>query len=196
MRKIPHRLLRVIHHLGVLGGALLSGRLFAQAPAEDIRGPRELIDIPTPEKSPLGLYLSIVAGLLLLLLGWYIYRKLSLKKTARTPLTIAFASLNELANQREVYTAEIFAKLAGQAVRTYSSDQFGIVAPRRTTEEFLDLLAKESTSPIGKEGTHLQTFLGSCDLAKFAGSSLSTRQRDELLQAARDFITASSAPSA
>lgn len=168
--------------------------LFAQAPEEDIRGPRELIEIPVVDQTPLGLWLALIGGVLVILLAWYLWRRFSRRKAGKTPLAVAFASLTELANTRETLTAEAFAERAAQTIRSYISQQFGIAAPRRTTEEFLGSLARDSSSPLGKESDHLRVFLKSCDLAKFAGASLSASQRDELLQTARGFITASSAP--
>lgn len=195
MLKFCHRpKLRLFHGFCGMCILLMQIQLRAQAPEEDIRGPRDLVEIPAPEKFQLGLCLAIAGSLLVIGLVWYFLKRQSRKKAGKSPLAIAFASLTELATTRETLTAEAFASRAAQTVRHFISEQFGIVAPRRTTEEFLNLLANDVSSPLGKESDQLRLFLNSCDLAKFAGINLNSSQRDELLQAARGFITASSAP--
>ena len=169
--------------------------LSAQAPeAEDIRGPRGLVEIPVPEKPPIALWSGIGAGLLAVAIVWFLMKKFARDKKRKSPLSIAMTSLAELAGTREALAAETFANRAAQTVRQYVADQFGLAAPRRTTEEFLHDLAMRPGSPLAGEGDHLRVFLKSCDLAKFAGSKLSMSQRDDLLQAARGFIETTSAP--
>jgi Domain of unknown function (DUF4381) len=172
------------------------GQLSAQAPAaeEDIRGPKPLVEIPQPEKSPVVLWLSLGASALLLGLAVVLWKKQSAKQKLKNPREIAMASLSQLDANREALAAEVFANRAAQTVRQYIAERFGIAAPRRTTEEFFQDLTKQVNSPLISESDHLQHFLKSCDLAKFAGSSLSSKQRDELLQAARGFILTAAAP--
>jgi hypothetical protein len=90
--------------------------------------------------------------------------------------------------------AEAFAYLAAQVVRQYIADRFGLAAPRRTTEEFLNDLLHDEASVLRGECDALRAFLKSCDLAKFAASSLDDGQRAELLMAARGFVAATAAP--
>lgn len=175
----------------LIGTAVLS----AQTPAtDDIRGPRGYVEIPLPEKTPIALWSGIAAGLFAVIVVWYLMKKLDRKKKAKSPLSIALTSLAELAGTGEKLPAETFANNAARTIREYIASQFGIAAPRRTTEEFLDELAKNETSPIASQSDHLRGFLKSCDLAKFAGSNLNMNQREELLQAARGFVEKSSAP--
>ena len=187
------KLCGVIPHAAVF--CCLISTLSAQAPeAEDIRGPRGLVEIPVPEKPPIALWSGIGAGLLAVAVVWFLMRKFSRAKKRKSPLSIAMSSLAELAGTREALPAEAFAIRAAQTVRQYVADQFGLAAPRRTTEEFLHDLAMNAGSPLASESDHLRVFLKSCDLAKFAGSNLSMSQRDDLLQAARGFIETTSAP--
>lgn len=170
---------------------------FAQAPAEedDIRGPRELIEIPVPEKLPYSLWVSIAGGILAVAIAWFLWRKLANKKKRNSPPEVALASLSELAASHDSLAAEAFANRAAQTVRQFISDQFGLAAPKRTTEEFLNDLARQSTL-IVSESDHLRVFLKSCDLAKFAGSNLNSTQRNDLIEAARGFVRATSNPAA
>ncbi len=181
--------------LGLLVAVLTCG-LFAQAPApapaEDIRGPKALVEIPVPEKPPILLWSCVGGGVLLLALAAYLWKRRALQQRLKSPREIALTSLAELETSREVITAEVFANCTAQTVRQYIAARFGLAAPRRTTEEFLRDLASQQSSPLLNESEPLRAFLKSCDLAKFAGSHLNSTQRDELLQAARSFIHSTS----
>jgi hypothetical protein len=174
----------------VFFASLAPAHLFAQVPqeAEDIRGPKPLVEIPQPEQLPVALWLAIAGGVLLLAIAWLIWERHSRKQKLKSPPEVALATLAELEMKREDLTAEVFANRAAQVVRQYISDCFGLAAPRRTTEEFLRDLS-EGSSLVG-EGDHLRTFLKSCDLAKFAGSRLDTKDRVNLLETAREFVAA------
>lgn len=168
----------------------------AQAPeaAEDIRGPKPLVEIPQPEKFPVAFWGGVLGGVLLAALGIYLWKRHARKQQLKSPLVIAFASLAELEKSRRQLAAETFANQAAGTVRQYIADRFGIAAPRRTTEEFFRELTGDGLETVIAESDHLKSFLKSCDLAKFAGSNLDDRQRDELIQAARGFVTATSVP--
>lgn len=169
------------------------GHLSAQAPeeAEDIRPPKELVEIPQPKKAPSALWAGIGGGVLVLLIAALLWKRYARRQKMKSPPEIALASLTELEKSREAITAEAFANRAAQAVRQYIADRFGFAAPRRTTEEFLRDV--EHSQLIG-ESDHLRAFLKSCDLAKFAGSHLDSTQRGELLQTARGFVNATAKP--
>jgi hypothetical protein len=172
----------------------LSGHLSAQAPAagEDIRGPKALVEIPRPKEPPVAFLAGICGGVLLLVVAAIFWRRHSRNQRRKSPPEIALASLGELEASRETIAAEAFANRAAQTVRQYIAERFGLVAPRRTTEEFLATLAKSEGALLAGESDHLRVFLKSCDLAKFAGSSLNSTQRGELIDAARNFIRSTS----
>ena len=174
--------------------AALTCNLSAQAPdaAEDIRGPKALVEIPVPEKPPIVLWSSIGGGVLLLALAAYLWKKRARNQQLKSPPEVALASLAELEATREAIAAEAFANRAAQTVRQYIADRFRLVAPRLTTEEFLHALAKDAASPLSAESDHLRAFLKSCDLAKFAGVNLDFNQRIELIDTARNFIRSTS----
>ena len=179
--------------LGLLVAALTCD-LSAQDPAaaEDIRGPKALVEIPVPEKPPILLWSCIGGGVLLLALAAYFWKRRARQQRLKSPQEIALASLAGLETSREAIAAEAFANRAAQTVRQYIAERFGLAAPRRTTEEFLRELANQESSPLVGESDDLRAFLKSCDLAKFAGSHLNSAQRDELLEAARGFIYSTS----
>ncbi|MEI6818636.1 MAG: hypothetical protein WCL19_03440 [Verrucomicrobiota bacterium] len=168
----------------------LSGHLSAQAPAaeEDIRGPKALVEIQQPQKTPIMLWASIVGGVLVLSAAAIFWHRRQRKTPVTSPTEIALADLKKIAASYDLVTAEVFANRAAQTVRSYISARFGLAAPRRTTEEFLRDLAKQDGLSLIGESDYLKAFLKSCDLAKFAGSNLSTAQREDLLQSARNFV--------
>ena len=172
----------------------ISSHLVAQAPdlGEDIRGPKELVEIPVPKEPPYALWAGIGGGVLLLAVAAILRKRHASMQRRKSPPEIALASLADLDASGEALAAEAFANRAAQTVRQYIAERFGLAAPRRTTEEFLHGLANDKSSAIIGESDHLRVFLKSCDLAKFAGSNLDSNQRGELFAAARGFIRATS----
>jgi len=176
---------------------LVSDRSAAQTPeaAEDIRPPKAKVEIPPPKKplleNPSAAWWCAIAGGIILLGAaawwWLKYRR---RRNLRSPSEIALWSLAELEFLREKITAEAFADRTADAVRKYIAERFGLAAPRRTTEEFLRELASDVRTPIIGQSDHLQVFLKSCDMAKFAALPLDTGQRGELIGAARGFVVA------
>ena len=176
------------------GVATLMAQVVAPDAGEDIRGPKPLIAIPVPEKPVYTLWFAIAGVLLLAVIAWFIWKSFRTKKHKASPPEIALAALAELEAGRDTLEAEAFADRAAQTVRNYISARFGLVAPRRTTEEFLRELSLDKQSPISGESDHLRTFLKSCDLAKFAGARLDGSQRSELVNSARTFVNVTAAP--
>ena len=173
----------------------LSGHLSAQAEdaAEDIRGPKPLVEIFQPQKPNIALWAGIAGAAALLAVGAWLWHKHANKKRHNSPQETALVALAVLEASRETLAAEAFANRAAQTIRQYIAERFGLAAPRRTTEEFLHDLTQDNGSALSGEGDHLRVFLKACDLAKFAALPLDGKQRGELLQAARGFITATAA---
>lgn len=184
----------IFRSFSLLGIVLLIGQLSAQTPvpAEDIRGPKALIEIPVPEKSSMSFWLEVLLVALVIAFAVFAWQKWLKRKFIKSPPEIAFAALNELERSGDSVAAEAFANRAAQTLRIYIADRFGIEAPRRTTEEFLRDLAKQDNTSLTGESDVLKGFLKSCDLAKFAGSNLDSIQRVELIQSARRFIQSTS----
>lgn len=168
--------------------------LFAQPAEEDIRGPKDLVEIPVPEPSPILFWACVAGGLVVIVIAVVLWKTRVRKQALKSPSQVALADLLELERTPNPLAAEAFANRAAQTVRQYIAARFGLAAPRRTTEEFLRDLALAKDSPMVAESDHLKGFLKSCDLAKFAGSHLNSNQRDELIEAARRFIDATSKP--
>ncbi len=81
---------------------------------------------------------------------------------------------------------EHFVRLSG-IVRLYIERSFGIRAPERTTEEFLEEAASDDRLGVDHR-TLLREFLGKCDLIKFARYEPAVREAEEALSAARRFV--------
>ncbi len=72
-------------------------------------------------------------------------------------------------------------------VRGYIERRFGLAAPEMTTEEFLEAAAGDSR--LGYIGTEpLGEFLTSCDLVKFARHEPGSRECDQVLRTASEFV--------
>ncbi len=181
----------------ILAGCLLAasaaGHLSAQQPApeEDIRGPKPPVEIPVPKKPEYAFWAGTGGGALIGVLAALLWKKRARKLRRQSPREVALGSLATLESTHADLTAEAFANRAAQTLRQYLADRFGLAAPRRTTEEFLHDIARDG-SQLSGESDHLRTFLKSCDLAKFAGTSLDENQRHELVEAARSFIRSTS----
>ena len=177
----------------VLAGFALCGNLTAQTPpdTEDIRGPKPVVEIPAPKQPPIALYVGIGSGALALVLAAMLLHYYRGRQRSKTPREIALASLREIETQHRSEPAEAFAYRTAKTVRDYLAAKFGLAAPKRTTEEFLNDLVAGNHPLLATHGSHLQAFLKSCDLAKFAGSQLDDNQRAELVESARSLVFAS-----
>ena len=86
-----------------------------------------------------------------------------------------------------------FSFTVSEIVRLYVEEAFRVRAAHRTTEELLaDLMLDRS--PVALHRTALGEFLRYCDLAKFAGWSLSRADMAAMLASAETFIRATAAP--
>jgi hypothetical protein len=86
-----------------------------------------------------------------------------------------------------------FSFAVSEIVRRYVEEAFRVRASHRTTEELLvDLMLDRSAVALHR--TALGEFLRYCDLAKFAGWSLSPADRIAMLASAKAFILATTAP--
>jgi hypothetical protein len=125
-------------------------------------------------------YLVIGAGMLLLAL---VVRRLA-RTRATTP---AERALRALEAARAEHDPERFSTRVSDSIRVYVEGAFGVHAPRRTTDELLaDLMTDGSAVAAHRE--ELGSFLGYCDLAKYARWSLSEPDRAGMLASAERFV--------
>lgn len=86
-----------------------------------------------------------------------------------------------------------FSFAVSEIVRQYVEEAFRVRAAHRTTEELLSDLMLDR-SPVALHRRALGEFLRYCDLAKFAGWSLSPADRMAMLVSAETFVRATATP--
>lgn len=86
---------------------------------------------------------------------------------------------------------EFYAGLSG-ILRQYLEDRFGLHAPDRTTEEFLDEMrasaVRGETALSADDAAVLERFLSQCDLVKFARAVPEAREADAAVGTVREII--------
>jgi hypothetical protein len=140
---------------------------------------------------------ALLAGAVLLALGAYAARRWQRRRhrpRALLPFEIALQRLEEIRRLLDPASAREFSIAVSDIVRQYIEVQFRITATHRTTEEFLRDLLETSNASLAAHRGLLAEFLNQCDLAKFAGVSLSRLILESLHASARSFVTESSKP--
>ena len=186
----------VSHAAGLI--AAISPALSAIAAAVDSASADDIRDIRGPKGIfPLWLVLAMVAAALLLALGAYLLwrRKKRLPLTRPLlPFEIALQGLEQIRALMDPAKVREFSIAISDIVRKYIEDAFHITATHRTTEEFLHDLLQSSNTSLAAHRNLLTEFLNQCDMAKFAGVSLSRQIIESLHQSARSFVVESSKP--
>ncbi|HME40054.1 MAG TPA: DUF4381 family protein [Steroidobacteraceae bacterium] len=156
------------------------------APAQDIRdirGPKGIL--------PAWLLPALVAGGVLLVLGaygaWRWHRRRRLTPPLQ-PFEIALERLEEIRRLLDPASVREFSVAISGLVRQYIEDGFKVTATHRTTEEFLHDLLESRDAALAAHRNLLSEFLQQCDMAKFAGVSLSRQIMESLYQSARRFV--------
>jgi hypothetical protein len=155
----------------------------------DIRGPKGML--------PAWLIPALLAGVALLLIGGYAFWRWRRRRTRPRillPFEVALQRLEEIRRLLDPASAREFSIAVSDIVRQYIEVQFMITATHRTTEEFLRDLLESSNASLAAHRSLLAEFLNQCDLAKFAGVSLSRLILESLHASARSFVTESSKP--
>jgi len=149
----------------------------------DIRGP-----ISIPYQWLWAAYLIgglIVAALLFALWRWFRGR---IKIKAKLPFEIALDRLEAARALMTETQVREYAFAVSEIIRSYIEQRFGQRAPRRTTEEFLSDLLRQTGTPLAGHRALLEDFLNHCDLPKFARWQLSIPEMESMHGSARNFI--------
>ena len=155
----------------------------------DIRGPKSIF--------PLWQVLAWVAAGLLLAGAAYAWWRWTRRRRAPRPLElyeIALQRLEEARTLMQPSSVREFSIAISDVVRQYIEAALRITATHRTTEEFLHDLLQSSNIALAAHRNLLAEFLNQCDMAKFAGVSLSRQIIESLHQSARSFVIESSKP--
>jgi hypothetical protein len=156
------------------------------APSEDIRdirGPKGL--------TPFWLVPALLAGGALIALSGYAawrWKRRQRVPRALLPFEIALERLEDIRRLLDPASVREFSIAISGLVRRYIEDAFKVTATHRTTEEFLHDLLESPHSPLAAHRNLLAQFLQQCDVAKFAGVSLSRQIMESLYQSARRFV--------
>ncbi len=128
--------------------------------------------------------------------GYALWRWKQRRRAPRAllPFEIALQRLEDIRKLLESASAREFSIAVSDIVRQYIEVQFSVTATHRTTEEFLRDLLESTNASLAAHRNLLAEFLNQCDLAKFAGVSLSKPILESLHRSARSFVIESSKP--
>jgi hypothetical protein len=164
---------------------LLPAAALGQA-AEDIR------DIRGPKAMPKSWVVpAVLAGVIVVALCAYVVWRRRDRGIQPRTLTLSERTLERLDSTRPLMhpdTAREFGIAASELIRDYIQKRFDVVAPQRTTEEFLQTLLQSSNDALARHRSLLAEFLQQCDFVKFAGNSLAVTDMESLFQSARRFV--------
>lgn len=143
-----------------------------------------------------GRWLGIGGGVLAavaVLATLFFWRRSRLRVADAVPVQPHVKAMRELARLRSAERrtpAEIdaFYVAVSAVLRSYLEERFGLRAPERTTEEFLQEL--DGSEVLKDQQPELRAFLSQCDLVKFAGQMPGEPVHLETLGAAERFVAA------
>jgi hypothetical protein len=167
------------------GSAAPSATGTGTADSGDIHDIRGVISIPYP----LLWLMYIVGGAALaaaLYYGWkWLHRTVIRPKLPHELALERLEAARALMNEGQVRE---YAFAVSEAVRIYIEQRFGERARRRTTEEFIADLLKQTGTPLAEHRALLEDFLMHCDLPKFARWQLSIDEMESMHESARAFV--------
>jgi len=165
------------------------------ADLKELRDPTVIEALPAPPEARTISWPAIGVGALLvsLVAASVLYRR---RRARPSPHRAEQRALRELGRVLAWHLPdqgkiERFHTLLANVVRRYLENKFQLPARRRTTAEFLDVV-RTCQGLSGPQQGFLRDFFTSCDLAKFAGANVSTRECLALAEKARAFIGQSS----
>jgi hypothetical protein len=132
-----------------------------------------------------ALLLAVAVAIALFLVARAIVRYFSRPKTAAE---IALARIVQAQAKVQQTGVKAFAYEVTEATRAYIEARFSVHAPSQTTEELLDELAADASSPLGKHREQLAELLRFTDLVKYAGADIGAMEIRAIADAARSFI--------
>jgi hypothetical protein len=155
-------------------------------PAEDIRDIHGVISIPYEWLWAAYLLGAIIAGAAIYA-AWRYFRSRA-KAKAKLPYEIALEKLEAARSLMTTQTVREYAFTVSEIIRVYIEQRFNERAARRTTEEFLSDLLRQTGTPLAQHSSLLEDFLNHCDLIKFAKWGASEKELESMQESARAFI--------
>lgn len=132
--------------------------------------------------------ISIIVLLLLALLGWYSYKKYSLKSKKVECWEIALIQIDHLQknNYARVEQAKEFYCALTVILKRYMHERYGFDAREKTDQEFLRYLEEQKFSTLFMQD--LITIFEGSTIIKFANASAAQQQIDQDFAVAKSFI--------
>ena len=157
----------------------------------DIRGLKDVVDIPTGNEWVWWL-LAVAAALVVGgVVAWYVRRRLARRSDELAPPppppphVVAWERLQRALGL--IHEAEQFCTEVSHIIRVYLEERFDLHAPDRTTEEFL--IELQSSKRLAVEHKQLLAdFLGECDMVKFAKAEPPEQELRNLHEAASRLV--------
>ena len=159
----------------------------APDPLADLRAIAPPVDVPWPPWVwwAIGVGAVIVLALLTWLIVWLVNRRP--KTPPPTARQIALRELEELRAHIRDIAPYAFSVRVSDVLRTYVSRHYSLPVTAQTSPEFLASIA-DSPRFSPEEKKLLATFLGRCDMLKFARVEARGEENGELLSAAAAFV--------
>ena len=110
----------------------------------------------------------------------------------KSPLEVALSALEQLEKDDLVAKGELkeYYGRVSSILREYVEGRYGLQAPERTTEEFMEDLRRDSGTLSKEQKSLLEKFLMHCDLVKFAKFEPSADEVRETFESCKDFVVA------
>jgi hypothetical protein len=174
--------------------SLLDGE-FDPTKFRDIKGPVELPAEPMSARAKwliAGAAAAVIAGAIG---AWWLRRRRRAAAPPQPAHEWAFDQLQQLIEDHLIEQGQIreFYFRLSLIVRLYIERRFGLMAPERTTEEFL-AEARSDPSLTGSQKDLLGAFLRAADMVKFARHQPEAREIERAFDTARDFVEQTAAP--
>jgi hypothetical protein len=153
-------------------------------------GPDEIEDIQPPIRPDTAVWsVAIIALLLLVAIAAYFLWPNPKKAGTPPPLPRELARISLRAAQEKLGTADAyeFSIEVSSILRTFIERQYGVLAVRQTTPEFLDHASRKIQFTT-MQHEDLQKFLHLCDSIKFARVEAGRQESETLLSQAWAFV--------
>ena len=150
--------------------------------------------VELPDEPRWWLYATVALAILALAAaGYYFWRHRQSGQAeaakALPPHEVAYRALEQLLAEDLLMKGDtkLFYLRLSNILRHYIEDRFGLRAPERTTEEFMDDL-RTTDALVARRKDLLKEFLRHCDMVKFAEHQPSKQEIDDTIGACRRFV--------
>lgn len=117
----------------------------------------------------------------------------AVEEVRKSPLETALAALEQLEKDDLVAKGELkeYYGRVSSILREYVEGRYGLQAPERTTEEFMEDLRRNSGTLTKDQKSLLEKFLMHCDLVKFAKFEPSADEVRATFESCKEFVVSS-----